>query len=126
MRKLKEEVAGCMSGLRAEADGSLSARFTFPEDFVGFEGHFPGKKILPGVCQIDCLLSMLEGSTGKKALLKEVVMAKFILPVFPGEEISFSSKSSVEEAGRLVVKASSRKGGERASELKLRVELKER
>ena len=76
-----------MTVLETSGEGVLTARFTFPEEFVGFQGHFPSDKVLPGVCQIQCIASMIEKYTGKSFLLKEIVSAKFLSPVLPSEEI---------------------------------------
>jgi 3-hydroxymyristoyl/3-hydroxydecanoyl-(acyl carrier protein) dehydratase len=61
-----------MSGLAREGS-SLSSRFTFPPEFIGFQGHFPDKKILPGV-QVQCALSLIE-KRGQTVVLKEIVLA---------------------------------------------------
>ena len=98
----------------------LTARFLFPEGFLGFEGHFPGKKILPGVCQVQCVLSMLEQQTGNSISLREIVLAKFFAPVLPNEEIVCRS-SGVQESGEFLVKAVITRGDQKVSELKLKV-----
>ena len=64
----------------AVSDQRLTASFLFPEDFIGFQGHFPGNKILPGVCQIQCVISMLEKWKKKNIVLREIVLAKFFSP----------------------------------------------
>lgn len=87
MRKIKSEIREHMKPGNPEA-GLWEASFLFPPGFVAFQGHFPGRAILPGACQIQCLLSMLEEFTGKILALKEVVLAKYITPVLPDETIT--------------------------------------
>ena len=91
MSIIKREIEQCMTGLEAvviQGLPALNARFTFPEDFIGFQGHFPGNKILPGVCQIQCALTMLEKWKNRDVILKEIVHAKFFSTVVPSEEFA--------------------------------------
>ena len=122
---IKREVENYMTVLEASADGVLTARFTFPDEFVGFQGHFPSGKVLPGVCQIQCVASMLE-KTGKAFLLKEIISAKFVLPVLPHEEIVCVCSRIKGAPEDFVVKASVSRGGQVVSELKLRGLIQEK
>ncbi|HXC92454.1 MAG TPA: hypothetical protein VN652_00445 [Geobacteraceae bacterium] len=87
MRKIKSEIREYMERGSAEA-GLWEASFLFPPEFIAFQGHFPGRAILPGACQIQCLLSMLEGFVGKPLVLKEIVLAKYMTPVLPDETVT--------------------------------------
>jgi 3-hydroxyacyl-[acyl-carrier-protein] dehydratase len=106
-----------------EGEGGFPrARFPFPADFIGFQGHFPARGILPGACQIQCLLSFLERLGGKPLALKEVVLAKYVTPVFPGETISVVLGENPDlSGGEMTVKAVVYRGDERVSELRVRV-----
>lgn len=120
MRKIKSEIERCMIGLMKE-EGRLTSRFAFPPEFIGFQGHFPEKKILPGVCQVQCALSMLEKNTGKAVILKEIMVAKYFSPLFPGDEMTCVVGFVAETAGDIVAKAIITKNTTKVSELKLRV-----
>lgn len=121
---MKEAIEQCMAGFEAKESGELSAGFIFPEDFIGFQGHFPGNKILPGICQIQCALSMLEKWQGKKAVLKEIISAKFFLPVLPAEELICRAGNIADGNGAVILKASFSRDGKKVSEMKLRVLFK--
>ena len=108
-----------MTVLETSGDGILTARFTFPEEFVGFQGHFPSDKVLPGVCQIQCIASMIEKS-GRPFLIKEIVSAKFLSPVLPSEEIVCVCSRPEHTSEEFVVKASVSKAGRVVAEFKLR------
>lgn len=123
MKKVKAEIEQCMAGLE-KTDRKATARFLFPESFIGFQGHFPDKKILPGVCQVQAALSTVEKALGRKALLREIVLAKYFAPVGPGEEITCSC-GDVEENGEFTYKTVITKGNVKIAELKLRVALAE-
>lgn len=116
---IKKEVEKYMTVLETSGNGVLTARFTFPEEFIGFQGHFPSDKILPGVCQIQCISSMIEKS-GKPFLLKEIVSAKFLSPVLPAEEIVCVCSRPEDTSEEFVVKASVSKAGRVVAEFKLR------
>lgn len=110
-----------MYGFETKESGELSAGFKFPEDFIGFQGHFPGSKILPGICQIQCALCMLEKLHGKKAVLREIISAKYFHPVLPSEELICRAGSTAESSGDLILKASFSSNDRKVSEMKLRV-----
>ena len=129
MRKIKKEIAQRMTGL-AESNGALTSSFIFPEEFIGFQGHFPGNKVLPGVCQIQCIASMLEAWKNKAIAIKEIVLAKFLAPVMPSEELTCVCKLAQEtdlksvsdkRNENFIVKAYVNKGSERVAEFKLKV-----
>ncbi len=114
-----------MTALESSAAGVLKACFTFPEEFVGFQGHFPSEKILPGVCQIQCVVSMYE-KAGKAFLLKEIISAKFFSPVLPSEEILCVCSGADDRPEAFVVKASVSRAGQAVAELKLRGLIQEK
>ena|ERR1700690_3923596 len=109
-----------MTGLK-KVGKRLTSRFTFPSGFIGFQGHFPQKKVLPGVCQIQCALSLLEQGSGRAVVLKEVVLAKYFSPVFPDDEVTCVISDMGDTCGEIVVKAAISRASEKISEMKLRV-----
>jgi 3-hydroxyacyl-[acyl-carrier-protein] dehydratase len=110
-----------MTGLD-RSERQATSRFLFPETFIGFQGHFPDKKILPGVCQVQSALATVEKAKNKKAILREIVLAKYFAPVAPNEEI-LCACSDLQENGEFTYKAVITKGNVKVSELKLRVAL---
>lgn len=104
----------------ATRNGSCSARLAFPPDFVGFQGHFPGNPILPGVCLIEAVLGVLETAYGKRFRLRRIASAKFREPVRPGESLVIECASSTDARG-LKVNAQISSTGGRVAELVLHV-----
>jgi len=102
-------------------DKEIRARFTFPADFLGFQGHFPGKPVLPGVCKIQAVLCMLEKSSSKHPRLKEVCLAKFFAPATHDEELSFTVRQVSEGNGEVNVKALISHKDKKIAEIRLRV-----
>ncbi|MGC1455674.1 MAG: hypothetical protein WA946_10860 [Nitrospirota bacterium] len=125
MSIIKSEIERCMTGLEKEGK-KVKSRFAFPPGFIGFQGHFPQKKVLPGVCQIQCALSLLEQGSGKAVVLKEVVLAKYYSPVFPDEEVTCVINEMGDMCGEVVVKAVISRATDKISEMKLRVSYENR
>lgn len=120
MRKIRTEIEQCMTAV--EKDGtSLTARFLFPPEFIGFQGHFPQQKVLPGACQIQCALTVIEKGLGMRVALREIVLAKFVAPVLPDQEVSCVVSDSGGPGGQWICRARISRGDERITELKLRV-----
>jgi len=120
LKTIRAEIEQHMTEPMQES-GTLTSRFSFPPGFIGFQGHFPEKKILPGVCQIQCVLSLIERAAGKPVVLKEVVLAKYFVPVFPDEELSCVVSGVSDASDAFICKANITKGGVKVSELKLKV-----
>lgn len=120
MSTIKEEIERSMTHLEKEGK-KLTSCFAFSPGFIGFQGHFPQKKVLPGVCQIQCALTLLEQGSGKAVVLKEVVLAKYFSPVFPDEEVTCVISDMGDSSGEIVVKASISRASDKISEMKLRI-----
>jgi 3-hydroxyacyl-[acyl-carrier-protein] dehydratase len=89
MNPMRDGIARAALGTAQPAvDGELGQRFRFPDDFVGFAGHFPGFPILPGVVQLLLAQWMIETGTGQGRVLREVANAKFLEQLPPGAEIA--------------------------------------
>lgn len=106
MSVIKQEIRQCMSGLNKIADGRVAARFLFPASFTGFKGHFPGKPVLPGVCEIQAVIVISEELHKKEGRLKKIVLAKFFNPVSPDEEMFFEYSESMKMDKKALVKVS--------------------
>jgi 3-hydroxymyristoyl/3-hydroxydecanoyl-(acyl carrier protein) dehydratase len=117
---IKAEIERSMTGFEKEGK-RLKSCFAFPNGFIGFQGHFPQKKILPGVCQIQCALTLLEKGSDKTVFLKEIVLAKYFTPVFPDDEVTCVISDMGDACGEVVVKAAISRASEKIAEMKLRV-----
>lgn len=118
---MKKAVEQCMLDFEITESGDLRSRFVFPEDFIGFQGHFPDNKILPAISQVQCVMNTIEKYKGRRAVLHEIIMAKFLSPVLPSEELVCTGKSVEEDNEGMVLKAFLSKDGKRTAEIKLRV-----
>lgn len=89
MNKLARIIESCMSRFEADGQGNLSARFVFPGDFLGFQGHFPDNPVLPGVCMVQAVMVMAGKWAGTPGELRSLVLAKWFAPTGPGAELDF-------------------------------------
>lgn len=110
----------------AVTDSTFSSGFIFPEEFIGFQGHFPSKKVLPGACQIQCVVSTIEKGMGRRVALKEIMLAKYTAPIFPGDNIVCTVSGDQGAGGEIVYKARVTKGAEKVTDMKLRVLLRDK
>ncbi len=59
MSNLRSEIQALLRSVAFRPDGSLTAEIEFPGTFIGFQGHFPDRPVLPGVCKVLCVLELL-------------------------------------------------------------------
>ena len=78
---------------------AVDLRVAVPRDHPAFEGHFPGRPILPGVCLLAEAMAALEAATRTCAADWRVESAKFTSPVGPGAALAISHRG--EETGRV-------------------------
>lgn len=119
-----EEIGASMEPVSMNGAATAEAAFVFGEAFSGFQGHFPSKKILPGVCQIQCVLALLSRWQDAEARLREVINVKYVLPVFPGDVISCKITGLKDHGdGLFSLKASIVKDAQRVSDFRLKAWL---
>ena len=68
--------------------GAVTAGFVFDPALPVFEGHFPGRPVLPGAFQIEMIVAAVEAATKRRYSIARITKAKFTRPLGPGEEVS--------------------------------------
>lgn len=77
--------------VRDADDGSKHVvSMRFDETFTGFKGHFPGRPVLPGVCQILAFSVFACKASGQMLKLRGITKAKFLSVIEPGDTARFS------------------------------------
>jgi 3-hydroxymyristoyl/3-hydroxydecanoyl-(acyl carrier protein) dehydratase len=117
MNPVRKQILETMKGFKAEGSAA-EASFAFTLGFIGFEGHFSGNPVFPGICQVQAALVMLEAWDKRKVCLEEIISAKFYSPVSPEETMYFKC-SRVDPGSPVKVKISC--GDKKIAELKLKV-----
>lgn len=80
-----------------ERDGTITATFCFPPSFVGFDGHFPGNPVLPGIVQL--MAALYTAAKGQKTIPLAIKQAKFTRPVSPNEPVTVVARTTQTEQG---------------------------
>lgn len=117
MSRLRKEIRSSIKRFWMNTEGVLIGHFSFPALFVGFQGHFPGKPILPGVCLIQAMLSLYEAYHSIPIRLVELKTAKFIAPVLPGEDIIMECQEVSKRGREIVIKTSCKKDNKKIAML---------
>lgn len=86
MKTLANELASYLHAPPHRTGNVITAIFTCPAHFSGFNGHFPQNPILPGIVQL--MMAHYVATMGTKEPLITVKRAKFTRPVKPGEPIT--------------------------------------
>ena len=60
-------------------------------DDAWFEGHFPGRPILPGVAQLALVLDGLSKAQGRPVAVTGIAFARMRLPVIPGDRLQLTA-----------------------------------
>lgn len=68
-------------------DAGFTAFFSFLPDFIGFDGHFPGKPILPAMVQLMAGHVACCQAHARTLKVIKIGKAKFVKPVLPNQEI---------------------------------------
>lgn len=118
---VQKEILKYMSVPEVSGD-FLEAKFLFPKEFVGFQGHFKDNPILPGICKIQAVLAMYERFYNKRFRLSEVSLAKYFMPVTCDQTLTVKCNLKPVEDGTFIVKATILKEEAKAAMLQLQLQ----
>lgn len=119
MSNIKQEVRDCMSEYSEVEPDKASAVFVFPPDFGGFDGHFPFRAILPGVCITQCVLVMAEKMLGRPVTMQAIDRAKFFAPVTSNEKLAITCTQQARDDGQILLKVNATCDDKKISQLRL-------
>jgi 3-hydroxyacyl-[acyl-carrier-protein] dehydratase len=69
----------------------MTAPFDIEVDDAWFEGHFPGRPILPGVAQLALVVDALAKAQGRPLPVNGIAFARMRLPVVPGDRLQLTA-----------------------------------
>jgi len=98
--------------------GHIEAHFCFDKDLALFQGHFPGKPMLPGVMQIEMVRVMVEMTQKMPFMINHIKKIKYLKPIFPGDHIKVKIELS-EQNNSMAVSAILFVDEDRAGTLKM-------
>jgi len=90
------ELRSRVKELRQTAEKEFACVMDFDPGFRGFEGHFEGNPIVPGVCLIEAARVLAETVLGKKLSTRSVSQCRFRRPILAGEraEVRFKIEAA--------------------------------
>jgi 3-hydroxymyristoyl/3-hydroxydecanoyl-(acyl carrier protein) dehydratase len=86
--------------LKISAD-QIAFRLACPQDFAAFDGHFPGRPILPGIILLEIAGLALELHTNQPVVLKRIKKMKISSVVLPDQVINVTVKIDSRDSSRL-------------------------
>lgn len=119
---MSEQIRASMGAIAADGD-ELRASFTFGPDFIGFQGHFPGRPILPGVCEVQAALLLVEAHLHHAVRLRQIERARFSAPATCGERLDYQCTTKEDVDGETVVRTIVRRGEATIARFRLRVAI---
>ena len=115
---MKDQVASCRVRVEVTPDGARGV-FRFAPDLPVFAGHFPWHPLVPSVMLIESVRQTVEAVDGRPLHVAEVVQAKFIAQVGPGDEAVVSLALDNDPSGARRAIAEIRRDGVVAAKLTL-------
>ena len=93
MSTMRNEILSALKSAQfGDTENYFQAFYCFNPALSVFQGHFPGRPVLPGVFQIEMMRIALEKICKKRYTLVEVNKAKFSSMILPGEEILINAR----------------------------------
>jgi 3-hydroxyacyl-[acyl-carrier-protein] dehydratase len=88
--------------------GPVQTVLAVARDHRAYEGHFPGRPILPGVVILAEVLAAIAQATARPAERWEVANAKFLEPVTPGTALTLVHEMNATGGVRFEVRSDAR------------------
>ena len=118
-RQLKNEINTALVEFTPDGSNTAHTAWVFPPEFLGFQGHFPGNPVCPGVCVMLAQLEAAARITGTELELLEIENTKFTWPIFPGRRVEGVVKATPAGEGVWRVQADLKRGERRIAKLLL-------
>ena len=119
---IRGELRSRLGGIRASGSGEFECDVDFDPAFRGFEGHFPGHPIVPGVCLTELVRVMFEAAVGHAFRCSEISQCRFRRPVTAGDAVKCRLRVMKREASRVKLNAELTVNGAPACQLRMTLE----
>jgi 3-hydroxyacyl-[acyl-carrier-protein] dehydratase len=96
---LRDAIVDCAQSEVKSLDDGFQWTLCFPDDFVGFDGHFPGHPVLPAFIQILVTQCALQQRSARAWVLRRVKRAKFMKIVEPNRTVTVTWNEKESEDG---------------------------
>ena len=118
--KMSSALRSRIRDLRATGENQYQCVMEFDAGFTGFEGHFEGHPIVPGVCLIEAARVVAEEVTGTALKTLRIANCRFRRPILADERADVKLKlADLPETGGRKIQAEFRVGEAVAAQLRL-------
>ena len=118
--KISAALRSRIRDLRATAENQYQCTMEFDPGFTGFEGHFEGNPIVPGVCLIQAARTAAEMVLSKGLAARSISNCRFRRPVLAGERAAVRIRLEKTEDELWTIRADIRVGGGVCAQLQLK------
>ena len=117
---MSAELRSRVAGLRQTGENEYACTIDFDPAFRGFEGHFEGNPIVPGICLVLAARVAAEAALNKALVTRSIANCRFRRPVMAGEQAALRIKLEKTSEDLWIVRADVRVGGEVCTQLQMR------
>ncbi|MEN8126655.1 MAG: hypothetical protein ABFR90_02500 [Planctomycetota bacterium] len=118
MNTLVKNIQMCSRQPIRKTDQGWEKEYIFPQSFLGFQGHFPGKPVLPAVVQIMLFRESIAEELAQPLEIAKITRAKFLKVI--NADISVKAVWTLKETDEgLLCKCLLESEGERVSSFNL-------
>ncbi|MBT8341363.1 MAG: hypothetical protein HKP58_10760 [Desulfatitalea sp.] len=89
-----------LGDLERTGDSGLRAVAFVPADSPWFDGHFPGRPVLPGIAQLGMVLALISKATGTALFIRQVGRVRFKRVIPPGSHLTLYAEAKPGKAGQ--------------------------
>lgn len=123
--KMSAALRSRIRGLASPAENEYVCTMEFDPAFTGFEGHFEGNPIVPGVCLIEAARIIAEEVTKGALRTVKIAQCRFRRPILAGESAAVTLKiADAATPGVRNIRADFRVGEALSAQLRMEAEQK--
>jgi 3-hydroxymyristoyl/3-hydroxydecanoyl-(acyl carrier protein) dehydratase len=90
---IQKEILDSVIDINTESNSELKIQISFTDKFIGFDGHFDERPVLPAICLLEVFKCSLFKHLNKMPIISEVLSAKFYNVIGVKEKIDISITS---------------------------------
>ena len=85
---MKKELATEINIIKTETEANIE--MTIPSDLFWFQGHFPTQPVLPGVTQLNWVISYAQKLFNFNLSISSIEVVKFQSPILPNDHLKLT------------------------------------
>lgn len=93
---MRQDVLASLIEFTPKDKSGAEALYSFSKNLTIFEGHLPGKPLVPGILELEMVRTTAEKLLGLSLCVSKVIKAKFTNMLLPNSQVLLSIKLSNE------------------------------